>query len=156
MKTPRIGALIVSLALSAGCVTTGASRAPRVEFEDIPMPTNLTYLDGDAVIIESPGVKAARLVYRGRVSMATLVPAMRTMMEANGWRHLNSTTAASAGTIQMYEKGRDTVQLRLRENVIFTYVEVTTSRIGQAVPRSAGDSEPMSNVPTAAPAASVK
>lgn len=156
MKTARIGAFIVTLALSAGCVTTGPPRGPRVEFDDIPMPTNLTYLDDQAVIIESPGVKAARLVYRGRVSMASLVPAMRNTMEANGWRQINSTTAASVGTIQMYEKGRDTAQLRLRENIIFTYVEVTTSRVGPAISRNPVDSDLTSSGRTAAPALSVK
>ena len=158
MNTARIGALIVVLALSAGCATTGSSPGPRTEFDDIPMPTNLTYLDDQAVIIESPGVKAARLVYRGRVSMETLVPGMRTMLEANGWRQLNSTTAAPAGTIQMYEKGRDTVQLRLWENIIFTYVEVTTSRLGPVILRNPADSDRTSSVPTAtaAPSVSIK
>jgi hypothetical protein len=145
-------ALIVALALSAGCVTS-APRGPRVEFDDIPMPTNLTYLDDRAVIIESPGVKAARLVYRGRVSMASLIPAMRGMMEANGWRQTNSTTAPPVGTIQMYEKGRDTVQLRLWENMMFTYVEVTTSRLGPTVSRGPADADvtPAATPATAAP-----
>jgi hypothetical protein len=158
MNTTRIGALIVAVALSAGCVTTSSSRGPRVEFDDIPMPTNLTYLDDQAVIIESPGVKAARLVYRGRVSMASLVRAMRNTLEANGWRQVNSTTAPPVGTIQMYEKGRDTVQLRLWENVLFTYVEVTTSRLGPAISGNPANSDLTSSVPTAtaAPPVSIK
>jgi hypothetical protein len=158
MKTARIGALIVTLALCMGCATTGSSPGPRVEFEDIPMPTNLTYLDDQAVIIESPGVKAARLVYRGRVSMASLVPAMRNLLEASGWRQVNSTTAAPGGTVQMYEKGRDAVQLRLWENIIFTYVEVTTSRLGPATTSMPAGSDLTSSVPTAtaAPVVSIK
>jgi hypothetical protein len=152
MKTKSTCALIVALALSAGCVTS-SPRGPRVEFDDIPMPTNLSYLDDRAVIIETPGVKAARLVYRGRVSMATLVPAMRTMLEGSGWRQVNSTTAPPVGTIQMYEKGRDTVQLRLWENMVYTYVEVTASRLsGAAISRGPSDADV---TPTAAPATAV-
>jgi hypothetical protein len=147
MKTSSTCALIVALVLSAGCVTS-APKGPRVEFDDIPMPTNLTYLDDKAVIIESPGVKSARLVYRGRVSMATLVPAMRTMLEGQGWRQTNSTTAPPVGTIQMYEKGRDTVQLRLWENMVYTYVELTTSRLGPMASRGQTETDV---TPTATP-----
>jgi hypothetical protein len=156
MKTKSTCALIVALALSAGCVSTSSTRGPRIEFDDIPMPTNLTYIDDRAVIIETPGVKAARLVYRGRVSMATLVPAMRTMLEGNGWRQVNSTTAPPVGTIQMYEKARDTVQLRLWENFLYTYVEVTASRLGPAVSRGPSDADATSTATpaTAGPTAS--
>src|SRR5262245_20414062 len=158
MNTASIRALILVLVLTSACATKGTPRGPRVEFDDIPMPTNLTYLDSQAVIIETPGVKSARLVYRGRVSMETLVPAMRGLLEANGWRQVNSTTAPPVGTIQMYEKARDTVQLRLWENVIFTYVEVTTSRLASAVSRSQAEPVAPSTTtpPTAEPAMSTK
>ena len=93
---------------------------------------------------KSPGVKAARLLYRGRVSVATLAPALRSGLESNGWRSVSSTTTAPQGTILIYEKDRSTVQLRLWEDIFFTYVELTASRLTPAVSAPAA-----STIPTA-------
>jgi hypothetical protein len=92
----------------------------------------MAYLEDRAVIIESPGVKAARLLYRGRVSMATLAPALRSGLEGNGWRNVSSTTTAPQGTILIYEKDRNAVQLRVWEDIFYTYVELTASRLTPA------------------------
>src|SRR5262245_12646622 len=129
MKILRTGALVVVLGLGAGCVTAQSSGPARVEFEDIPMPSGLTYLEDKAVIIESPGVKAARLLYRGRVTVATLGTALRGGLETNGWKAVSSTTTGPQGTVQTYEKDRSTLQLRFWEDIYFTYVEVTTTRL---------------------------
>ena len=120
------------LVFGAGCVTAESSRPARVEFEDIPIPSGLAYVEDKAVIIESPGVKAARLLYRGRVSVATLGPALRSGLEMSGWKNLSSTTTAPRGTVQTYEKERSALQLRMWEDIYFTYVEVTTSRLSPA------------------------
>jgi hypothetical protein len=128
----RVGGLVVVLALSAGCVTARSSGPAWIEFEDIPIPSVLTYLEDKAVIIESPGVKAARLLYRGRVSVATLAPALRSGLETNGWKSVSSTTTPPQGTVQIYEKDRSALQLRLWEDIFFTYVELTTSRLTPA------------------------
>ena len=53
-------------------------------------------------------------------------------------------------------EGRDTAQLRLRENIIFIYVEATTSRVGAAISRHPVDSDLTSSGRTAAPALSAK
>jgi hypothetical protein len=124
--------MLAVLVFGAGCVTAQSSRPARAEFEDIPIPSGLTYIEDKAVIIESPGVKAARLLYRGRISVATLGPALRSGLESSGWRNVSSTTAAPRGTVQIYEKDRSALQLRLWEDIYFTYVEVTTSRLTSA------------------------
>ena len=50
-------------------------------------------------------MKAARLVYRGRVEPESLGTAMRSLLESNGWRPVSSTSIASNnGTTQVYEK----------------------------------------------------
>ncbi len=136
--------LLILLGISTGCVTTHGTGPARAEFEDIPIPSALAYLEDRAVIIESPGVKAARLLYRGRVSVATLAPALRSGLESNGWRSVSSTTTAPQGTILIYEKDRSTVQLRLWEDIFFTYVELTASRLTPAVSAPAA-----STIPTA-------
>jgi len=129
----RIRALILpllALVLTTACATS-ASRPVRSEFEDIPVPKGLTYLEDRSTIIESPSVKAARLLYRGRVEAGSLGVAMRTTLEANGWRSVSSTSAGAQGMLQVYEKGGNSLQVRIWEGLYFTYVELTGSRAMQ-------------------------
>src|SRR5207247_10285329 len=75
---------LVALLLLGACATS--TKAVRSEFEDIPVPKGLTYLADSSTIFESPTVKAARLVYRGRLEPTSLAAAWRAALEANGWR----------------------------------------------------------------------
>jgi hypothetical protein len=128
------GALLV--AVITGCATFAPSRAARSEFEDIPVPKGLAYLEQDSTIIESPTVKAAKLVYRGRVEPVSLGSAMRSTLEANGWRHVSSSTAGDKGTMQVYEKASQSLQVKVWEGWYYTYVELTASRATAAASTS--------------------
>jgi len=130
MSIQRTVAAFLVLALTAGCATT-SSRATRSEFEDIPVPKGLTYQPSKSTVIESPTVKAARLVYRGRLEVESLSVAMRTTLEANGWRHVSSTSAAEHGITQVYEKSGSSLEVRVRDGWWFTFVELTASRAQQ-------------------------
>lgn len=125
---PKLHALILALVLlAAGCVSA-PTRAVRSEFEDIPVPKGLALVESRSTVIESPSVKAARLVYRGRIEITSLVAAMRSTLEASGWRHVSTTTAGAQGTTQVYEKNGNSLQVRLWEGWWYTYVELTASR----------------------------
>jgi hypothetical protein len=126
-----IARTVAVVLLLAGCATS-SSRVLRSEFEDIPVPKGLAYLEDRSTIIESPSVKAARLLYRGRIEITSLAAAIRTTLEANGWRSVSATTAAPHGTTQVYEKGGNSLQVRLWEGWYYTYVELTASRALQA------------------------
>ena len=130
MSIQRTVAAFLVLALTAGCATT-SSRATRSEFEDIPVPKGLTYQPSKSTVIESPTVKAARLVYRGRLEVESLSVAMRTTLEANGWRHVSSTSAAEHGVTQVYEKSGSSLEVRLLDGWWSTFVELTASRAQQ-------------------------
>jgi len=121
-----LAALVVMVA--AGCASTPA-RAVRSEFEDIPMPRGLTYRSTDSIVIESPSVKAARLVYRGRLELGSLGLALRATLEGNGWRSVNITSNPQHGTAQVYEKDGNALQVLIWEGLWFTYVELTASRV---------------------------
>ena len=127
MSIQRIVALLLVLAFAAGCASM-SSRAVRSEFEDIPVPKGLTYQPSKSTVIESPTVKAARLVYRGRLEVESLSVAMRTTLEANGWRHVSSTSAGDHGVTQVYEKAGSSLEIRLLDGWWFTFVELTASR----------------------------
>jgi hypothetical protein len=127
MARALTGALLV--VMMSGCTTMSSSRPARSEFEDIPVPKGLAYVEGDSTIIESPNVKAAKLVYRGRVEPVSLGTAIRSTLEANGWRHMSTATAGSAGTTQVYDKPQgNSLQVKVWEGWYYTYVELTASR----------------------------
>ena len=96
----RLCATLVLILLASGCATKGLHS----EFDDVPVPRGLTYQPDRSVVIESPTIKAGELVYRGRLEPESLGLAMRTLVESNGWRHVNTTTSAPDGTRQVYEK----------------------------------------------------
>jgi hypothetical protein len=125
----RFVLLVLAVVTLSACASTSSSRPPRSEFEDIPVPKGLT-LDLDrSTIIESPSVKAARLFYKGRLEPESLGTAFRTTLEANGWRHLSSTTASRKGTTQVYEKAGSSLQVLIYESVWWTWVEMSATRV---------------------------
>jgi hypothetical protein len=130
MLTPRFAriALVGIIVVSLGACATASRQPVRSEFEDIPVPRGLTLVEDRSTVIESPSVKAARLIYRGRVEPASLAVALRTTFEANGWRSVSTTTGTPVGTMQVYEKAANSLQVRVWEGWYFTYVEVTASR----------------------------
>ncbi len=135
MRNPyHVLAVSAVVLLLTACAST-PPRPVRSEFEDIPVPKGLAYQPDRSTVIESPSVKAARLVYRGRIEIESLSTAMRTTLEANGWRNVSSTSTAKHGTTQVYEKNGNSLQVLLWEGVWYTYVELTASRALQPAAR---------------------
>jgi hypothetical protein len=126
MRTSTV-ALVLSIVIFAGCASAPA-RQVKSEFEDIPVPKGLNFQPDRSIVIESPSVKAARLVYRGRIQPDSLATAMRTTLEANGWRPVSSTTGGGQIATQVFEKGGNSLQVQIWEGLVFTYVELTASR----------------------------
>ena len=126
MRLHRLLSPLVALLLLGACATS--TKAVRSEFEDIPVPKGLTYLADSSTIIESPTVKAARLVYRGRLEPTSLAAAWRATLEANGWRHVSSTSVSDHGVTQVYEKAGSSLEVRLIDGWWYTFVELTASR----------------------------
>jgi hypothetical protein len=124
----RLLALATLLLLVTSCASSGPVRQ-RSEFEDVPVPAGLTLDTSRTTIIESPTVKAARLFYKSRIRPESLAVAYRTSLEANGWRHVSSTTSASKGTTQVYEKQDSSLQVMIYEGWYYTWTEVSTTRI---------------------------
>jgi hypothetical protein len=127
MRCHAVVVAVVMAAVVAGCASA-PPRPMKSEFEDIPVPKGLNFQPDKSIVIESPSVKAARLVYRGRVQPDSLATAMRTTLEANGWRAVSSTTGGGQIATQVYEKGGNSLQVQIWEGLIFTYVELTASR----------------------------
>ena len=103
-------------------------RAQRSEFEDIPVPKGLELDWSRSTVIESPTIKAARLFYNGRITPDSLAVAYRSTLEANGWRHV-STTTTDRGTTQVYEKAGSSLQVLIYEGWYYTWAEVSATRV---------------------------
>ena len=126
--------LVATFALILTACASSSSAPPRSEFEDVPLPAGLTLDNDRTTIIESPNVKAARLYYRSRLKPDSLAVAFRTSLEANGWRHVSSTTSADKGIVQVYEKPESSLQVRIYEGLYYTWTEVSTARVLRAEP----------------------
>ena len=125
----RVLAVCTLVLMLASCASSSGPVRQRSEFEDIPVPAGLTLDQSRTTIIESPTVKAARLFYKSRIKPDSLALAYRTSLEANGWRHVSSTTSASKGTTQVYEKQESSLQVMIYEGLYYTWTEVSTTRI---------------------------
>jgi len=135
---PRFLLLFTFALILTACASSSPSAPPRSEFEDIPMPAGLTLDNDRTTIIESPNVKAARLYYHSRLKPESLAVAFRTSLEANGWRHVSSTTSADKGIVQVYEKPDSSLQVKIYEGWYYTWTEVSTARVlrpAEAVPQ---------------------
>ena len=126
----QICAIALILLSTAACATT---TAPRPQFPDVQLPAGLTYQPDRSVVIESPSVKAAQLVYRGRLEPQSLGDAMRARLESNGWRPLSRTSAAADGMRQVYEKDGHALETHIYEGWWFTYVTVSAAETLQQV-----------------------
>jgi len=125
----RRSILVSVIALSLAACASSPPKQARSEFEDIPVPTGLRLDWNKSTVIESPSLKAARLVYKGRVEPDSLGVVYRTTLEANGWHHVGSTTSSEKGTTQVYEKSGNSLQVLIYEGIYYTWVEVSATRL---------------------------
>jgi len=126
--------VLTAIVLTLTACASSPPRPQRSEFEDIPVPKGLTLEINKSTIIESPTVKAARMFYKGRIEPDSLAMAFRTTLEANGWRHLSSTTSSGKGTTQVYEKAGNSLQVLIYEGFWYTWVEVSATRVVGSAP----------------------
>jgi len=134
MKTHILSTVALML-LAAACSTT----APRRQFDDIPLPSGLTYQPQRSVVIESPSVKAAKLVYRGRLEPVSLGDAMRGQLEASGWRPISRTATSHDGSVQVFEKDGKALEVQIYEGLWFTYLAISASETLQTATAQAKD-----------------
>ena len=144
MKT-KIFATVVIMIFATGCTTTTTARR---HFDDITLPSGMAYQADDSVVIESPNLKAAHLVYRGRLEPVTLGDAMRTRLEASGWRQVSRTNTIKDGMRQVYEKGGNAMEVHINEGLWYTYLVINASEVTQQAPVQTGSDTPPASVAT--------
>lgn len=153
MKTRIFAAIGLVLLTTAACATTTTTRGP---FDDIPLPTGLTYQPERSVVIESPTVRAGQFVYRGRLEPGSLGDVMRARAEASGWRPVSRTMTVTDGTWQVYEKDGNALEIHIYERLWYTYLTVSTAETRSPTAVQAGADTPPASlaIGTAEPKAS--
>jgi hypothetical protein len=114
--------IFLAIVLTLSACASSPPRAQRTEFEDIPVPKGVELDWSRSTIIESPTIKAARLFYKGRITPDSLAVAFRSTLEANGWRHI-STTTTDKGTTQVYDKAGSSLQVLIYEGWYYTWAD---------------------------------
>jgi len=122
--------LVLGLTLAA-CSSTKGIPPIRSEFMDIPLPEGLVYLPDKSAVIESETVRAARLIYSSKFEPGSLVLSIQDGLQGAGWRLVRTTSFPQMGTMQLYEKGEASLQVRIWEGGAFsgsTYMELSGTR----------------------------
>jgi hypothetical protein len=132
MRTQTLGRVAVTLALFlSACSSTKGIPPIRSEFMDIPLPGGLEYIPDQSAVIESETVRAARLMYSSKFEVGSLVLSIQEGLLGSGWRLMRTTSFPNVGTLQFYEKGEASLQVRIWEGGAFsgsTYVELSGTR----------------------------
>ncbi len=137
--------------LAVSCAPAPSTRI-QSQFPDLPLPSAIAYQPGRSLIVDSPSVKAAHLVFRGRVEAESLALGMRASLETQGWRHVSSSSDRGR-MVQVYERGAQTVQLEITDELWFTYLTVDVSE-PQPAPPMATRAAAESGIPVAEPVSS--
>ena len=98
---------------------------------DIPLPGGLEYLPDKSAVIESETVRAARLTYSSKFEPGSLVLSIQEGLLGSGWRMVRASSFPGMGTMQLFEKGDASLQVRIWEGGAFdasTYVELSGTR----------------------------
>src|SRR5436305_13152443 len=112
MLSIRVITVVTAVFALAACASN-PPRPVKSQFEDIPVSKGMSYQAGESMSIETPTAQAAREAYRGRGEIESLATATRTTLEANGWRHLNTTNTAQQRINQAYETQGTAPQVQL-------------------------------------------
>ncbi len=128
MRALLIGAAL----LCAACATTAV--VPRQPFNDIPIPAEWRPYSRDSVIIQTPGVTAAKLVYFAEFPVDTTLDHARALLKTTGWTETKSARFVNpykfAGVWADFTKAKDYCRVTVIEGVGgTTHVDLTVAKV---------------------------
>src|SRR4030095_10766897 len=74
--------------------------------------------------------------------------AMRTRLEASGWRQVSRTSTIKDGMRQVYEKDGNAMEVHINEGLWYTYLVINASEVIQQAPVQTGSDTPPASVAT--------
>ncbi|NDY71799.1 hypothetical protein DO021_01440 [Desulfobacter hydrogenophilus] len=93
------------------------------DFEDVLVPEELTIIKNRTVVVSTPGFRSGILTLRGRVESNSLYNFFSINMEKDNWEVISRIKAPET-TIMVYQKATRCAVITIREEQIYTYVEI--------------------------------
>jgi hypothetical protein len=93
------------------------------DFEDVLIPLELSVVKDRTVIVSTPGFTSGILTLRGRVERRSLFNFFNTNMQRDNWNVISQIKSPGT-TIMVFQKSSRTSVITIRDEQIYTYVEV--------------------------------
>ena len=128
---PRV--IAIGIALCLGACAPVAVPMPIQPFPDVPVPAEWTPYSDDWVMIRSPKITAARLIYFTRESVDETLAHARRLLARAGWIETHSERFVNAekfaGVWVEFGKDADVCRLTVIEGTGATHVDYTLARV---------------------------
>ena len=93
------------------------------DFEDVLIPLELSVVNGRTVIVSTPGFTSGILTLKGRVERRSLFNFFNTNMQRDNWSVISQIKSPGT-TIMVFQKSSRTSVITIRDEQVYTYVEV--------------------------------
>ncbi len=161
MKIIKSAAVVMAIFLVTGCFgDTFITKSPEkdqaarpqaksrkttavyYDFEDILVPMELKIVKDRTVVISTPGFTSGIITLKGRVERRSLFNFFNTNMQKDNWNVISQIKSPGT-TIMVFQKASRTSVITIRDEQIYTYVEIGVAPTisGSAGAGSSGFSE---------------
>ncbi|WDP88636.1 MAG: hypothetical protein HUN04_02320 [Desulfobacter sp.] len=96
------------------------------DFEDVLVPVEMRVVKGRTMIVSTPGFRSGILTLKGRVESNSLYNFFSNNMEKDNWQ-VFSRIKSPETTIMVYQKTARCAVITIRDEQIYTYVEVSVA-----------------------------
>ena len=93
------------------------------DFEDVLIPMELSIVKNRTVVVSTPGFTSGILTLKGRVDRQSLFHFFNNNMQKDNWTIVSQIKSPGA-TIMVFQKPSRTSVITIREEQVYTYVEV--------------------------------
>jgi hypothetical protein len=109
--------------ISGDQVKSQKTTAIYYDFEDVLIPMELSIVKNRTVVISTPGITSGILTLKGRVDRQSLFHFFNNNMQKDNWTIVSQIKSPGA-TIMVFQKPSRTSVITIREEQVYTYVEV--------------------------------
>lgn len=102
---------------------THTTTAVYYDFEDVLIPMELAVVNDKTVVVSTPGFTSGIITLKGRVERRSLLNFFNSNMQKDNWRPISQIKSPGT-TIMVFQKTSRTAVITIRDEQIYTYVEV--------------------------------
>lgn len=102
---------------------TRKTTAVYYDFEDVLIPNELSIVTDRTVVVSTPGFTSGIITLKGRVDRRSLFNFFNNNMQKDNWSII-SQIKSPAATIMVFQKASRTSVITIRDEQIYTYVEI--------------------------------